>query len=178
MTSTVRANDPIDHTTNADPIVVHEDHHVPVPIPAQVAEEAPIHRNLAEAEIAARPPGAQQDGVPVVGLGQNEPQATQTAALYRQPGPPYPPADAGVIKAVQPPGDDEVQLVEGINNRDLYALVRSFNAVSSTRRRSVDTPADKQCSVSGSESPRKGARSAHDQSAQRSLPVGHAQVKL
>lgn len=125
----VRANDPINLTTNEDPIVVHEDHHEPAPIPAQAAEEAPIHQNPVAASLAAQPPRGKQEDVPVVTYEENDPEATETSQLYRQPGPPHPPVNADVVETADPPGDDGVQLVEGIDNRDLYALVRRFNTV-------------------------------------------------
>lgn len=125
------ATDPvINHTTDKDPIVIHEDHHEPAPIPAQAAEGAPIHQNPTAAALAALPPKAKQEDVPVVAYDENDPRDTTTSAMYRAPGPPHPPVDANVVDTSNPPGDDGVQLVEGIDNRDLYALVRRFNTVS------------------------------------------------
>lgn len=125
----VRANDPINLTTREDPIVIHEDHHEPAPVPAQVAEAAPIHQNPVAAEMAALPPKGKQEDVPVVTYEENDPRDTETSAMYRAPGPPHPPADADVVNTNDPPGDDGVQLVEGIDNRDLHALMRRFNTV-------------------------------------------------
>lgn len=130
----VPATDPvINQTTDKDPIVIHEDHHEPAPIPAQAAEDAPIHQNPAAAALAAQPPKGKQEDVPVVSYEENDPRDTTTSAMYRAPGPPHSPIDAGVVNTTNPPGDDGVQLVEGIDNRDLYALVRRFNTVCARR---------------------------------------------
>lgn len=130
----VPPGDAIGQTTSEDPIVIHEDHHEPVPVPAEVAEDAPIYQNEAAAVLAAQPTQGKQEDVPVITVEENDPRATETSAIYRSPGPPHAPINSGLVDTIHPPGNDGVQLVEGIDNRDLYALLRMFNTVSSSVR--------------------------------------------
>jgi hypothetical protein len=90
-----------------EPLVVHEAHTVPTPVPAKMAEGTPI----------SAPPAP-----PPVGQARDVEVLTEKNVSSEMVG----------VTTNHPPGDDGPPLVEGVSNRDLYAMLRSFNSVSTT----------------------------------------------